>query len=192
MRNTLLLLALICLFSCNNQQQTEKAKVDNRKIDPILESVIEKYPHYADNPRDRENATKELDKKIDSVLNQGFLNDIPLKVYKSGKNPNGEGALIQFHTDNYDSNKPELLSNRLNFDIIGFVDEELASTLIKDGTYYVYGKNLKRLNETEVFSIVTQVHNSPETEIIENTIWDVYTFNIGDIQTEIDSVKFIK
>ncbi len=72
------------------------------------------------------------------------------------------------------------------------MDEELASTLIKDGTYYVYGKNLKRLNETEVFSIVTQVHNSPETEIIENTIWDVYTFNIGDIQTEIDSVKFIK
>lgn len=191
MKNTLFLLIIISLSSCN-QQQKEKVEVEKRKIEPILESVIKKYPNYTDNTLVRENATKELDKKIDSVLTLGYLNDIPLKVFRIGKNPHGKGALIQFHTDNYDSDKPDILSNRLNFDIIGFMNEKLASTLKEDGTYYIYGKNLKRLSKTEVFLIVTQVYYSPGTEISKDAIYDVYNYNIGDILTEIDSVKLIK
>lgn len=185
------LLTIISLISCNNQQQKEKVEVEKRKIDPILESVVKKYPNYTDNTLVRENATKELDKTIDSILKSGYLDDIPLKVFRIGKNPHGKGALIQFHTDNYDSDKPDILSNRLNFDMIGFMDEKLASTLKEDETYYVYGKNLKRLSKTEVFLIVPQVYFSPGTEISKDAIYDVYNYNIGDILKEIDSVKLI-
>jgi hypothetical protein len=191
MRATMYLLTIISLISCNNQQQKEKVEVEKRKIDPILESVVKKYPNYTDNTLVRENATKELDKTIDSIFKSGYLDDIPLKVFRIGKNPHGKGALIQFHTDNYDSDKPDILSNRLNFDMIGFMDEKLASTLKEDETYYVYGKSLKRLSKTEVFLIVPQVYFSPGTEISKDAIYDVYNYNIGDILKEIDSVKLI-
>ncbi len=180
------------LVSCNNQLHKNEVEIVKRKIDPILEKLLSKYPNYEENSIVRENATEELDKKIDSILNFGYLDDIPLKVFKIGKNPHGKGALIQFHTDGYNRESPELLSNRLNFDIIGLMDEKLASTLNDDGTYYVYGKNLKRLNETEVFLIVKQVYYSPGTEISKDAIYDVYEYDIGNIMMEIDSVKFIK
>ena len=192
MKNFFFLVMIHALVSCNNQLHKNEVEIVKRKIDPILEKLLSKYPNYEENSIVRENATEELDKKIDSILNFGYLDDIPLKVFKIGKNPHGKGALIQFHTDGYNRESPELLSNRLNFDIIGLMDEKLASTLNDDGTYYVYGKNLKRLNETEVFLIVKQVYYSPGTEISKDAIYDVYEYDIGNIMMEIDSVKFIK
>lgn len=189
MKYIILTLGLFLIFSCNNPNQKDKDedKIETRKIDPILDALTKKYPNYTDNTIVRENATKELDKTIDSLLNMNYLDDIPLKIFSIGKNPHGKGALVQFHTDNY--NSTNRLSDRLNFDIIGFMDEKLASTLKEDETYFVYKKNLTRLSRTEVFLIVNQVYYSPETEISEDAIFNVYNFNIGDILCEIDSVK---
>lgn len=194
MKYIILTIALITILSCNdsNQKDKENTKNEIRKIDPILSEITKKYPNYMDNSIVRENATQELDKKIDSLLNLGYLNDIPLRVFRMGKNPDGKGALVQFYTDNYNSNNPNILSDRLNFDIVGFMDEKLASTLKEDGTYYVYGKKLKRLNETEVFLIVNQIYYSPETKISKDAIGDVYNFNVGDILCEIDSIRTVE
>jgi hypothetical protein len=191
MKYILTLLTLFTFISCNDYQakETEDKKLVKRKIDPILKDILKQYPNYKDNQIVRDNAAKALDKKIDSALSLGTLNDIPLKVFRIGKNPHGKGALIQFYTDNYDDNKSDVLSDRLNFDIIGFMDENLASTLKDKGTYYVYGKKFKRLNKTETFLIVNQVYYSPQTEISKDAIWDIYDFKIGDILCEIDSVK---
>jgi hypothetical protein len=186
---------LFAFFSCNNpkQQAVENAKIETRKIDPILDSLIKKYPNYTENAIVRENAIKELDKKIDSLLNLGYLEDIPLKVFRMGKKPHKKGALVQFYTYNYNFNRPSILSDRLNFDLVGYMDEKLASTLKEGGTYYIYGKKLKRLNETEVFLIVDQVYHSPRTAISKEGIGSsVYDFNIGDISCEIDSIKLIE
>jgi hypothetical protein len=188
-----LLFILVCFISCNNiQKKSQTEKTVARKIDPILESIIKKYPNYTENTIVREDATKALDKKIDSILNLGYFDDIPLKVFRMGNNPNGQGALIQFHTDNYDYEKPDILSNKFNFDIIGFMDKNLASTLKENGIYYVYGKKLKRLNQQEISVLVNQVYFSPQTEIDKDAIWEVYNFNVGDILMEIDSVKIVK
>lgn len=165
---------------------------EERKIDTLLEAVINKFPNYKENPIVREKATRELDRKIDSVLSLGYLNDIPLKVFRMGKNPVGDGALVQFRTDNYNYEKEELLSDRLNFGILGFVDIKLASELKEDGSYIIYARKLKRLDEREVFSIVDQVYYSSDTEIIKDAIWNVYNFNIGNMLCEIDSVKLIE
>jgi hypothetical protein len=193
MKYLLTFLTILTFISCDDYQSktTEDKKPITRQIDPILENIIKKYPNYKDNQIVRDNATKELDKKIDSILPLGMLKDIPLKVFRIGKNPHGKGALIQFYTDNYSNDRPDLLSDRLNFDIIGFMDENLASTLKDKGVYYVYAKKLKRLDKTEAFLIVNQVYYSPGTEISKDAIWDVYRFDIGDILCEIDSVKII-
>jgi len=186
---------LVTYLSCNNPQKqpVENVKIDTRKIEPILDSLINKYPNYTDNSIVRENATKELDKKIDSLLNMGYLSDIPLKVFRIGKKPHKKGALVQFYTYNYNFNRPSILSDRLNFDLIGYMDETLASTLKEEGTYYIYGKNFKRLNEKEVFLIVNQVYHSPGTEISKEGIGSsVFNFNIGDMSCEIDSIKLIE
>lgn len=193
MKYIILALGLITIFSCINPNHKAKKsdKIETRRIDPILDALIKKHPNYMDNTIARGNATKELDKKMDSLLNLNYLDDIPLKVFRMEKNPHGIGALVQFHTDNFVSDQPNRLSDRLNFDIIGFMDEELASTLKEGGKYFIYGKNFKRLNETEVSLIVNQVYYSPGTEISKDAIFDVYTFNIGDILCEIDSIKSV-
>ena len=188
----ILLISLGILTSCNQSKKTEnqEQKIVKRKTDLMLESLEKKYPNYKENQIVRENMQNDLDKKIDSVYKLNFLDDIPVKVFRMGKNPHGKGALIQFHTDNFDSDNRNLLSDRLNFDIIGFMTEEKASKLKEDGTYLISGKMLKRLNKTEVFLIVPQVYYSPGTEISKDIIYDeIFNYNIGDLLMEIDAAK---
>jgi len=182
---------LLFLFSCDNPQlnQSNIPKIQIRKVDPILQLIEKKFSNYKENEIVRENAAHELGHKIDSILPLNYLNDIPLKVLRIGKNPHGKGALVQFYTDNYDNNHPTILSDRLNFDIIGFMDEKLATLLNEHGKYYVYGKKMKRLSKTETFVIVNQVYYSPVTEIRKDAVWDIYNFYIGDIICKIDSIK---
>lgn len=193
MRYIFLTLVLFSIFSCGSSSQDDKktAKTNNRKMDPVLKALAKKYTNYHKNPIIRENATKELDEKIDSLINLNYLDDIPLQVFRIGKNPHGKGALVHFYTHNYNVYENRL-SDRLNFDIIGFMDEKLASTLKEDGTYFVYGKKMKRLTEQEVSLLVTQVFYSPGTEISKQGMDDIYSFNIGDILCEVDSVKEAK
>ena len=183
------------LTSCSQSKKAEniESKIIKRKIDLLLENLEKKYPNYKENQIVRDNMQNELDKKIDSVYKLNFLDDIPVKVYSMGKNPHGKGALIQFHTDNFDTDNRDLLSDRLNFDIIGFMTEEKASQLKEDGTYLISGKMLKRLNKTEVFLIVPQVYYSPWTEISKDMIYDeIFNFNIGDLLMEIENVKLVE
>jgi len=194
MKNIFAFIVAITFVACNNPNSgSVEKKNEKRKIDPFLEEIfVKKYSNYTDNQIVRENAIEEFDKKIDSLIELGILNDIPLKVLRIQKNPHGKGALIQFYTDNYDYKKPYILSNRLNFDIIGFMDETKASNLKEKDIYYVFGKKMKRLNKTETFLLVSQVYYSQETKIDKDAIWDVYNFYIGNILCEIDSVKTVK
>lgn len=195
MKHTFIILIFFSiLISCNQSKKSEKteSKLIKRKTDLLLENLEKKYPNYKENQIVRDNMKNELDKKIDSVYKLNFLDDIPVKVFRMGKNPHGKGALIQFHTDNFDTDNRELLSDRLNFDIIGFMTEEKASQLKEDGTYLISGKMLKRLNKTEVFLIVPQVYYSPWTEISKDMIYDeIFNYNIGDLLMEIDNAKLV-
>jgi hypothetical protein len=163
--------------------------VEKRKIDTFLETLTSKYSNYTENSVVRENAAKELDYKIDSIVKLGYLSDIPLKVFRILKNPHGKGALIQFYTENLNTIIPERMSDRLTYDLIGMMDEKIANSIKEDSSYIIFGKYLKRLNETEVFLLVNQVYYSPRTEINKDVISDVYKFNIGILLYEIDSVK---
>ncbi|MES2425977.1 MAG: hypothetical protein V4560_03350 [Bacteroidota bacterium] len=69
------------------------------------------------------------------------------------------------------------------------MDEKLAASLKEGGQYFVYGKKLKRLTETEASLIVNQTYYAPETKIDKDAIWDVYNFYVGDLICEVDSIK---
>jgi len=62
MKYIIFCITLIILIACNNQQKKEPEK---RKIDPILEELLKKYPNYMDNTIVRQNATDELSIIID-------------------------------------------------------------------------------------------------------------------------------
>ncbi|EIA09017.1 hypothetical protein [Flavobacterium frigoris] len=191
----ILLISLGILSSCNQLKKTENQEqiIVKRKTDLMLENLEKKYTNYKENQIVRESMQNDLDKKIDSVYKLNFLDDIPVKVFRMGKNPHGKGALIQFHTDNFDTDNRNLLSDRLNFDIVGFMTEEKASKLKEDGTYLISGRMLKRLDKTEVFLIVPQVYYSPGTEISKDVIYDeIFNYNIGDLLMEIDHAKPVK
>lgn len=188
-------LATFCILAmaCVSESKPEEKKLEKRKTDHLLEEVFNsKYSNYKDNQLVREQAAKELDKRIDSIIVLGGLDDVPLKIFTLRKNPYGKGALVHFYTDNHGHNNSDLLSNRVDFDLLGFMDESLAATLNDKGTYLVYAKKYKRLNNDAVFAIVSQVYHSPETNVVKDAVGEVYNFNIGNILCEVDSIVEIK
>jgi hypothetical protein len=192
MKNTFIILILFGLLtSCNQSKNTENnGMITKRKTDILLENLEKKFQNYKENELVREDMRNELDKKIDSVYKLNHLDDIPMKVFRIGKNPHGKGALIHFRTDNFNYENRSLLSDRLNFDIIGFMDEQKASQLKENETYLIFGKMLERLTRPDVFLIVPQVYYSPETRISRDGIFDeIFNYNIGDFLMEIDNVK---
>ena len=70
MKNFFFLVMIHALVSCNNQLHKNEVEIVKRKIDPILEKLLSKYPNYEENSIVRENATEELDKKIDSIFHK--------------------------------------------------------------------------------------------------------------------------
>ena len=184
------------LFSCNENGIIAEEKVNSinkRKVDIYLDSIfLEKYSNYTKNELVRDEATKELSKKIDSLIKLNVLNDIPLKVWKISKNPHGKGALVHLYAHNYSSDS-KMLSDRLGYDIIGFMDEKKATELLDSKKYYVTGNRYNRLNETEAFLIVNQLYYSPKVEISKDAIYnDIFKFKMGVFMCEIDSIQPIK
>ena len=194
MKHIILLLTVISIFSCYNtnadETDTEKKtlKIEQRKIDPILKAIVAKYPAYAENNLVRENAADELKQKIDSLLQLGYFQDIPLKVIRVGKNPNGKGAYVHLYTDNFDFARPGQLSDRLNFDLYGFTSEQIAGQIKEKGSYFVYGKNFKMLNGDEASVLFNIVFHSKNFQITQN-MGDVFNFNIGCMACEIYALK---
>lgn len=194
MKYLVFIFSILTVFSCNNPNGNIQKNLndDTRKVDPFLNSLVKKHPNYTNNAIVRDEATKELNKKVDSLIQRGFLTDIPLKIFNIQKNPHGKGAIVQFYTDNMlNSNNFDRLSDRFNFDIIGLMDQKLASTLNENEVYFVYGKKMKRLSETETFFIVDRVYNSTKTEITNDPIYNLYEFNVGNILCEVDSLKLV-
>ncbi|MBS1668374.1 MAG: hypothetical protein JST58_13440 [Bacteroidetes bacterium] len=197
MKNILCLTFILAfgLISCNDyneKTETEIANLQKRKIDKILDKIfVDEYPTYTKNEIVRGKALKELVQKVDSLLPLNYLNDIPLKVWRISKNPHGKGALIHLYADNYSSDR-QTLSDRLGFDIIGFMDEDKASKLIDTKKYFVFGSKFNRLTKEETFLIVNQIYYSPRPEITANVIYnDIYNFNIGNFACVIDSLKVV-
>ncbi len=190
-----LLIAIITLTtiisSCDtpnksNNKEPEKKQV--RKLDPLLDTIFKvKYPNYETNEIVRKNALKDLTKIADSIAPLGYLEDIPLKVFRVQSNPHGKGAIVQFYTDrNLSSN---ILSDRLQFDIIGLMDEKLAQNINENKIYFIKAKKYKRLTETEVFLIVNQVYYSPHPEIKTDAIDNsMYKYQLGDFLCEVEKV----
>lgn len=178
-------------LSCDTTTKTnvkEPEKKQGRKIDPSLDTLFKvKYANYETNEIARQKALKDLVKIVDSIAPLGYLEDFPLKVFRVQPNPHGKGAIVQFYTD--ENLSPDLLSDRVGFDIIGLMDEKLAQTINENKMYFIKGKKYKHLDETETFLIVNQVYYSPETKI-ETSAFNTssYRFKLGDFLCEVEKV----
>ena len=191
-----ILIASIFFISCNQSETINSAnseKIVSRKIDTLLTSIIAKYPNYSENEIVREIAASELNKKINRIQFD-LLNDIPLKIFNMKMNPYGEGTIIQFYTRNYDYGKTSnSLSDKLEFELIGFVNQDLATTLDKNKKYFVFGKKYRRANDGQALLLVDQLNFESKTEIRQDVIDSkIFKFRIGQIICVVDSVKLIE
>src|SRR6056297_3531713 len=129
MRKTFIILGLVFLIlACNQNGQNSKSnnEFEKRKIDTFLTQIFsEKYSNYESNTLIREKALEELITKVDSLIPLKYLEDIPLEILRIKSNPHGKGAMVQFYTDNFEREKSKIFSNQLEFDVIGFMSEEL-------------------------------------------------------------------
>lgn len=160
----------------------------SRKIDPYLDTIFNiRYSNYRTNEIIREKALKNMIKVIDSLAPKGYLDDIPMKILRIQRNPYGKGALVHFYSDN--KSEIELISDNVQFDLIGFMDEKMGESINEKSTYFVKSKKYKRLTETEVFSIVKQVYYSPDPKIEADIIQSSkFNFRLGDFMCVVDTI----
>lgn len=195
---TLFFVICILFVACipNSQKNTTDVKIEEkraaipeREIEPFLNKIfINEYPNYQSNELVKDKALSELMLNIDSLAPLKYLEEIPLKIFRIQKNPHGKGAIVQFYSDNSGAAP---LSDRLGFDVIGLMSEDIASSLNENSKYLIFGKKYNRLNETKTYLIVPQSYYSPNPEISKNTSTGVFAFNIGVFICEVDSVKQI-
>ena len=187
-----LFLTILCVAtSCDtNKAVKEQPAVETKKLDPVLNQIFKKnFPTFENNQLVSDNALTALNKAVDSVLSMNYLADFPLKVLRVSKNPHGKGALVQFYTDDT-SDADSVLSNRVRFDIIGFMEESLAATIDENGKYFIRGHNYNRLSETQISLLVKQVFHSTKPEITKDVISDgPSVFNLGNFMCEVDSLS---
>jgi hypothetical protein len=184
-----ILIAAAFIKSCH--QTTEKTQTECvfRKMEPILKEIFEKYPSYETNSIIRDSALTELVFKADSLVNLKYLEDIPLKVLSITETTDDKNAIVVFYSDNYDYNNKDILSNSLNFDIIGYVDKNTAATIDESKKYYIEGSNYKRMNKSETYDLVSCTWHSPIPGISIATCTHPNEYNIGIYSCEVNSVR---
>lgn len=167
----------------NKSKNNESYQVNSKeiKLDKIKEDLEVKYPNFSSNHLIKNEMTRELEVKIDSIYKIGYLNEVPLKVRIVKENPHGKGALIQFHSDNY---------HGFNFDVIGFTDIDKAALLHEGEKYILSGKILEKLNETEASLIVPNTFYSTQISINATDERNFfYNYNLGVFLMEIDKME---
>lgn len=148
MKKILLLFIGLCLFSCKEEKIIEEP---NKKIDPILTLIFDKYPDYQKNDLIKNDLLTELKIKIDSLVPLNYLDDLPLKISTMEKNQNGDGYLITFYTDN--DLDGTFASKDLHYNLIGFCDEKTAKSFNQEKKYLIKGKfNVLSKNQIALFS----------------------------------------
>lgn len=182
-----LLLVSIAFSSCKQESKKDsQAVLPKRKIDNVLSKILnDKFPNYRSNNLIKGKAVQEIKVKIDSLAPLNYLDDIPLQVLNISKNPHGKGALVQFTTNGNNIVLNNNYSDNVCFDVISFMSEEIASTLIDKEIYYVYGKKWVRLDKKEVNALVKYTWYGTETEI-NNDDNDII---LGNFLVEVDSLK---
>lgn len=175
------IIAIIVVVNKSNKSESNQINSREIKLDKIKNDLEDKYSNYSSNHMIKDDMTKELEVKIDSVYKLGYLNDVPMKVRMIERNPHGKGALIQFHSDNF---------RGFNFDIIGFTDADKAALLHESEKYILSGKILERLNETEASLIIPRTFYSTQISIKptdERKFF--YNYNLGVFLMEIDKAE---
>lgn len=187
MNRLLVFVTFLVISSCANSNNADVKRVQIRKMDTVLNRIIEDYPNYETNEIQREKLLKVFIRTIDSLASLNYLNDIPLEVLKIQKNPHGDGAMVQFYANNSTS-EGKLLSDQLQFDFIAFMDENEAAKLNDKHRYYVSGKKIERLTQDMVNILVRVSYNSAEPTI-EKTLSDDYIFNAGIFFCQVSKVN---
>jgi hypothetical protein len=194
------LLAVVLFFVQSYFERKVETKATKRNSDEVLDEVLlERFPNYETNSIVREQAQSELKRKTDSLLEEEFFDDIPLSI-KSMSNPEKfDAAIVHFFTDNIDLSveNPKLLSNRLNFEIIGLVDKKLVKTLQDNKKYKVFGHKFSRIdnvtfNVLRENQVVEELVYGVDSKIEYSILLSTYTFNIGVFMCSVDSIKAVK
>ncbi len=196
----LALLAVVLLFIQSYFERKVETKAAKRKSDAVLEEVLlKRFPNYETNSIVREQAQSELKRKTDSLLEEDFLDDIPLSIRSMSSPEKFDAAVLHFFTDNIDLSieNPEILSNRLNFEIIGLVDKKLARTLKDNKKYRVFGHKFTRIDNVTLSvlmenGVVDKLEYGVDPLIQYSPLISKYTFKIGAFMCSVDSLKVVE
>lgn len=170
-------------LSCNHPEK----KIIPLKIDKTLTELFKKkFANYEENELIKEKALKEFEKKMDSLIPLNYIDDIPVKLFYVKKNEHGKGALAFFYTDDLKIEYTRI-SDKLRFNLIAFVEENKADSLIQNSSYYVKGKNYKLLSKTEAEIITDRFYYSNEFEL--NNKYDPTFFQCGSIICVAEDLK---
>jgi hypothetical protein len=162
MKGFTIFILIFTLISCN-QTRDNKVVYKVYKFDTLINEIKEKYPNYGSNDYVKEKASVYLDKKIDSILKLGYLEEITYSVFDIKSSKNVKGGVVQFINETgYKDGKNLRL---LKYEVICVATDSLVSIIDKTKKYKISGKPLLRLDDTKISIMTKQTYYSPKTYI---------------------------
>ena len=183
MKKLFILITTVCFFSCKEEKKEEPVVV--HPLHNHFYKIFRETDNF-DNSLVREEISIKIDKSLDSLFNSIKISNLDYQLLYVKKNPHGKGALVHFYYDGQYENIG------IGYDILGFMSEELAKKIIKDEKYFLYFKNLKRLDKNEVSLLTNYTFFDSKASINEGNYNYRCLFNLGNFICEIDSVQLAK
>lgn len=152
----LFLLSLVLLSSCkrNQYQPQYKTVEDTLAIEQFVDTFVKAHPNLLNNDATKEDANKEFAKLIKDTLKKvDLIKGIPVQLVTVNKN--GGKYIAQFRAElppDYFKYFQPIYT--INFDIIGVVSKEVASSLKEDTNYSVGVKYISHLDGIEMMEVL--------------------------------------
>ena len=151
----ILLLCGVTICSCVVPNQSVQSEPDP-PIVSLVDSFVATHPDFMNNAITREQANADWEKAVlDSFKNSRFLDGVCLTMIRINKTKK-HGYIAQFRSAYNDCNHYRNIHD-LYFDVLTYVPDSIALTLVERADYTIYGDIIGPIN----FSAMETLYEAP-------------------------------
>ena len=146
-------LCMIVFYSCIPTQTNQQ--VQQPPIVCLVDSFVASHPDFMNNAITREKANADWKKAVlDSLNHPNFLDGVNLTMI--GINKTRKHGYIAHFRSIYNSDRYKNI-NDLNFDVLTYVSDSIALTLVEKANYIIYGDIVGPIN----FPTMQKLYEAP-------------------------------
>ena len=184
-----LILCVVAFYSCMPPQSSQQT-VKQPPIVCLVDSFVTSHPDFMNNAITREKANTDWKKVVlDSLKNPNFLDGVNLTLI--GINKTKKHGYIAHFRAVYNSDRYKNINN-LDFDVLTYVSDSIAYTLVEKANYVICGDIIGPIN----FPTMRKLYEAPLNRMTDDYSItkceyksDKYDLQIANIMMDIKEFK---